>query len=199
MFTTLFANDVEFFWVLICPSYILFCEFCLFWIRLFSSYWVLKILYILDEVHCWTCDLQIFSPSLYLRNPMDWSTPSFPVLHCLLEFAQTHVYWVSDAIQPSYPLSPCYPSAFYLSHHQDIFQCQLLSAVQSIRASASASVLPMNIQDWFPLGWTGLISFQSKGLSRLFSSTTVQKHQFFGAQSSLWSNSHICTRLLEKP
>ena len=62
---------------------------------------------------------------------------------------------------------------------------------QSIGASASASVLPMNIQDWFPLGWNGWISLQSKGLSRIFSNTTVQKHQFFSAQFSLWSNSHI--------
>ena len=61
----------------------------------------------------------------------------------------------------------------------------------SIGASASASVLPMNFRDWSPLGWTGWISSQSKGLSRVFSNTTVQKHQFFGAQLSLWFNSHI--------
>ena len=70
---------------------------------------------------------------------------------------------------------------------------------QSIGVSASASVLPMNIQDWLPLGWTGLISLQSKGLSRVFSSTTIPKHQLFGAQPSLWSNSQIRTWLLEKP
>ena len=64
------------------------------------------------------------------------------------------------------------------------------SGGQRIGVSASASVLPMNIQDWFPLWLTGLISLQSKGLSRAFSSTTVQKHQFFGTQPSLWSNSH---------
>ena len=64
---------------------------------------------------------------------------------------------------------------------------------------ASASVLPMDIQDWFPLGLTSWISLQSKGLSRVFSNTTVQKHQFFGAQRSLWSNSHIHTWQLEKP
>ena len=69
---------------------------------------------------------------------------------------------------------------------------------QSIGASASASLLPMNIQDWFPLGWTGCISLQSKGLSRVFSNTTVQKHQFFSTQHSLWFNSHIHTWLLEK-
>ena len=70
---------------------------------------------------------------------------------------------------------------------------------QSIGVSASASVLPMNTQDWFPLGWTGRISLQSKGLSRVFSNTTVQKHQFFGAQLSSQSNSHIHTWPLEKP
>ena len=71
------------------------------------------------------------------------------------------------------------------------------SGGQSIGASTSASVLPMNIQDWFPLGWTGWTSLLSKGLSRVFSNTTVQKHQFFGAQFSLWSNSAIHTWLLE--
>ena len=73
------------------------------------------------------------------------------------------------------------------------------SGGQSIRGSASALVLPMNIQDWFPLGLTGLISLQSKGLSRVFSNTTVQKHQFFGAQPSSQSNSHIHTWPQEKP
>ena len=73
------------------------------------------------------------------------------------------------------------------------------SSGQSIGVSASASVLPMNIQDWFPLGWTGLISLQSKGLSRVFTSTIVQKHQFFSDQFSLQSNSHSHTWLLEKP
>ena len=72
------------------------------------------------------------------------------------------------------------------------------SGGQSIGASASASVLPMNIKHWFPLGWTGWISLQSKGLSRVFSNTTVQKHQFFGAQPSSQSNSHIHTWPLEK-
>ena len=70
---------------------------------------------------------------------------------------------------------------------------------QSIGVSASTSVLPKNIQDWFPWGLTGLISLQSKGLSRVFSSTTIPKHQFFGAQLSSQSNSHIHTWLLEKP
>ena len=72
------------------------------------------------------------------------------------------------------------------------------SSGQGIRASASASVLPMNIQDWFPLGLIGLISLQYKGLSRVFSSTTIWKHQFSGSQPSLWSNSHIYIWLLKK-
>ena len=70
---------------------------------------------------------------------------------------------------------------------------------QIIGPSVSVSVLPMNIQDWFPLGLTCLISLLSKGISRIFSNTTVQKHQFFGTELSLWSNSHIYTWLLEKP
>ena len=75
----------------------------------------------------------------------------------------------------------------------------LISGGQSIGTSDSAPVPPMNIQDWFPLGWTDLISLLSKGFSRVFSNTIVQKHQFFSIQPSLWSNSHTCTWLLEKP
>ena len=90
-----------------------------------------------------------------LCDPMDCSTPCFPVHHQLPESAQTHVHWVSDAIQPSHPLSSPSPSAFNLSPHQGLFQGVSSShqVGQSIGVSASASVLPMNIQDWFPLGW----------------------------------------------
>ena len=113
-------------------------------------------------------------------DPMDCSTTGFPVQ--IPELAQIHVHQVGDAIQPSHPLSS--PPAFNLSHHQGLFKWVYFfaSGGQSIGASASASVLSMNIQDWFPLGLTGLISLLSKGLSRVFSNTTVQKHQFFGAQ-----------------
>ena len=76
---------------------------------------------------------------------------------------------------------------------------QFSSGGQITGVSTSASILPINIEDWFPLGWTGLISMQSKGFSRVFSNTTVQKHQFISAQLSLYSNSHIHTWLLEKP
>ena len=95
------------------------------------------------------------------------------------------------------PLSSCLQS-FPASGSFPVSQF-FTSGDQSIGASASASVLPMNIQDWFPLGLTGLMSLQSKGLSRVFSNTIVQKHQFFGAQPSLWSKSHIHTWLVEKP
>ena len=131
-------------------------------------------------------------------RPMDCSMPGFPVYHQLLELAHTHVLRIGDAIQPSHPLSSPSPPAFNLSQHQGLFQW-VSSLHPSIGLSASASVLPMNIQDWFPLRWTGWISLQSRGLSRVFSNTTVQTHQFFGAQLSLQSNSHIHTWLLEKP
>ena len=133
-----------------------------------------------------------------LCNPMDCSTSGFPVIHYLLELAQTHVHWVGDAIQPSHPLLSLSPPAFNLSQHQGLFQW-VSSLHQVVGASASASVLPMNIQGWFPIGLTDLLSLLSKGLSRVFSSTIVWKHQFFGAQPSLWSNCHIRTWLLEKP
>ena len=75
----------------------------------------------------------------------------------------------------------------------------LMSRFSISGTGTSASVLLMNTQSWFPLGLTGLISLQSKGLSKIFSNNTVQKHQFFGAQPSLWSNFHTCSQLLEKP
>ena len=116
------------------------------------------------------------------------------------EFAQTQVHWISDVIQPSHSLSSPSPPAFNLSQHQGLSMSRFFSSGgQRFGASASASVLPMNIRDWFPLRWTGWISLQSKGLSRVFSNTTVQKHQFFGAQLSSQSNSHIHTWPLEKP
>ena len=137
-----------------------------------------------------------------LCDPMDCNMPGLPVHHQLPEFTQTHVHWVGDAIQPSHPLSSLCPPAFNPSQHQGLFQWVsqfFASGGQSIGVSASASVLPGNTQDWSPLGWAGWISLQSKGLSRVFSNTTVQKHQFFSTQFSLWSNSHIQTWLLEKP
>ena len=89
------------------------------------------------------------------------------------------------------PFSSCLQS-FPTSGSFQMSQC-FTPGGQSIRVSASASILPMNIQDWFPLGWTGWISLQSKGLSTVFSNITVQKHQFFGPQLCIWSNTHIHT------
>ena len=133
-----------------------------------------------------------------LSKPMDFSTPGFPVLHHLPELAQTHIHWVSDAIQPPHPLSSPSTPAFNLCQHQ-IFSKELALPIRWPNIGASASDLLMNIQDWFPLGLTALVSLRSRGLSRVFSNTTVQKHQFFSAQPYLWSNSYIDTWLLEKP
>ena len=145
--------------------------------------------------------LLLFSCCPTLCDSVDCSMSGFPVLHYLPEFAQTHVHWISDTIQPSHPQSSLSPPAFNLSQHQDLFQWVSSShqVVKVLRVSASASVLPMNIQGWFPLGLTGLISLLSKVFSKVFSSTTIQKHQLSGTQPSLWSNSHIHTWLLEKP
>ena len=117
----------------------------------------------------------------------------------LPEFTQIHVHWVSDTLYSSHPVTP-FSSCLQSSLASESFPVSqfFASGGQSIGVSASASVLPMITQDWSPLEWTGLISLQSKGLSRVFSNTTVQKHQFFNAQPSLWSNSHIHTWLLEK-
>ena len=122
---------------------------------------------------------------LTLCDPMNRSMPGLPVHHQLLEFTQTHVLWVSDAIQPSHSLSSPSPLAFNLSQHRGLFKWV---SSQSIGVSASTSVLPMNTQGWSPSEWTGWISLQSKGLSRVFSNTSIQKHQFFNAQLSFWSN-----------
>ena len=125
------------------------------------------------------CCCSVTKSCLTLFDPMDCSTPGSSVLHYLPEFAQTHVHWVSDTVQPSHPLSPSSPPALNLSQHQGLFQWVswlFTSGGQSTGASASASDLPMNIQGWFPLGWTGLISLQLKVLSRVFSSTTIWKH-----------------------
>ena len=134
-----------------------------------------------------------------LCDTMDCSTPGFPVPHYLLEFVHTHIHWV---MLPSSHLILCtlfcYPQSFLASGSFSVSQL-FTSGGQGIGASASAPVLQMNIQGWFSLGLTSLISLLSKGPSRDFSSTTVRKHQFFCPQPSLWSKSHIHTWLLEKP
>ena len=128
----------------------------------------------------------------HARPPCPSPTPGVHPNPCSLS------QWCHPTISSSVvPFSSC-PQSFPASGS---FQMSWLfaSGGQSIGLSASTSVLPMNTQDWSPLGWTGWISLQSKGLSRVFSNTTVQKHQFFSAQLSSQSNSHIHTWPLEKP
>ena len=107
-----------------------------------------------------------------------------------------------ELVMPSNHLSLCCPlilPSIFPSIRVFSNESALCIRWPNIGVSASTSVLPMNTQDWSPLGWTGWISLQSRGLSRVFSNTTVQKHQFFNAQIPLYSNSHIHTWLLEKP
>ena len=116
--------------------------------------------------------------------------PGLPVLHKLLELAQTYVHQVSDAVQLSHPL-PSPSPAFSLSQHQGLFSESVLHIRWPKYWSFSFNISPSNeYSGLISFTLTGLISLQSKGLSRVFSNTTVQKHQFFGAQLSLWSNSH---------
>ena len=132
-----------------------------------------------------------------LWDPRDCSMPGFPVHHQLLETTQIHVHWVSDAIQTSHPLLSPSPPTFNLSQHQVFSNESVLCIRWPKNWGFSFNISPYN-------EYSGLISFRMdllavKGLSRVFSNTTVQKHQLFSAQLSLWTNSHIHTWLLEKP
>ena len=133
-----------------------------------------------------------------LCDPMDCSTPGLPVHHQLPELVQTHVQWVGDTIQSSHPLPSPFPPAFNISSIT-VFSNESVLCIRWPKYwnFSFSIVLPMNIQDLFPLGLTGFISLQSKGLASVFSNTTVQKHQFFSSRPSLWSNPRICTWLLE--
>ena len=145
------------------------------------------------NVHCCCSSVAKLCPTLC--NPMDCSTSGSPVLHYLLEFAwnmSIESVMLSNNLIVFYllillPASVSFPMSQFFA-----------SGSQSIGASALAPVVWMNIQGSFPLGLTSLISLQSKRLSRVFSSTTIQKHQFLSTQPYLWSNSHINTWLLEK-
>ena len=130
--------------------------------------------------------------SQHARPPCPSSTPGDHSNSCPLS------QWCHPTISSSVvPFSSC-PKSLPASGSFPVSQLFAWGG-QSTRVSASASVLSVNTQDWSPLGWTGWISLQSKGLSRVFSNTTVHKHQFFGIQLSLLSNSHVHTCLLEKP
>ena len=145
----------------------------------------------------WSC-CSVGKSCLTLSNSMDYSIPGFLVLHHFLEFTQIHVLWV---MMQSNHLILCHPllllSSSFPASGSFPMSWLFASGHQSIGTSALALVLPVNIQDWFPLGLTSLISLLSKGLSRVFSSTTIWKHQFFGTQHTLWFNSHIPKWLLE--
>ena len=134
---------------------------------------------------------------LNLCNPVNCSMPGLPVHHQLPKFTPTHVHWVGDAIQPSHPLSSPSSPAFNLSRHHSLFLMNQLYASGGQSIAASASVLLMSIQDWFPLGLTDSISLQSKWLWSLLQhhnskASILQYSAFFMV------NSHIHTWLLEK-
>ena len=151
----------------------------------------------------WEGSVQFISVAqscLILCNPMACSTPGLSVHHQLLEFTQTHVHRVSDAIRHlilcrPLPLLPRIPPSITVFSNESTL-CMRWPKYWNF---SFRSVLKKNTQDWSPLVWTGWISLQSKGLSRGFSITTVQKHQFFSTQLSSQSNSHIHTWPLEKP
>ena len=128
-------------------------------------------------------------------NPVDCSTPGFPVPHHLLESAQVHVHCIGDAVQPSYPLTPSSPSAVSLSQHQGLFQTVIClhQMTKILELQLQHQSFRWNTQSWSPLRLTGLISLLSKGLLWVFSSTTVWRHQFFGVLPSLQSSTHtVC-------
>ena len=140
--------------------------------------------------HVWLCHLMDYSK--HTRLP--YLSPSPGAYSNSYPLSQWCHPTISSSVLPFTSCLQSFPALGSFLMSQFFASCG-----QSIRASASASVFPMNIQDLFPLGLTSWISLQSKGLSGVFSNTTVQKHQFFSIQPSLWSNSHIHTWLLEKP
>ena len=163
----------------------------------------------LAQLYCYRCFYQLSTSSLY-------SFSSVQLLSCVwpheLQHTRPPCLTNSWSLPKLMSIESVMPSSHLILGHPLLLLPPILSSIrvfpvnqlfawggQSIGVSASASVLPVNTQDWSPLGWTSWISLQSKGLSRVFSNTTVQKHQFFSAQLSLQSNSHIHTWVLEKP
>ena len=150
------------------------------------------------ECSCCCCSVTKLWPTPY--NPMDCNVPGFPVLYSLPVCSNSCPLnqWCYPTTSSSVALFSSCPQSFPASASFP-FSWLFTSGGQSIGASASTSVLPMNIQGWLLLSLTSLSSLLSKGLSRVFSSTAIQKHQFLGTKPSSRSNSHICTWLLEKP
>ena len=144
---------------------------------------------------CRLCCWSVTQSCLTLCDPMDCSMLGFPIPHHLPESAQVQVHRISDAVQPSHPLMPfSFPTIgiFPMSH-------LFASDDQNPGASASASVFPVSIQSWSPFRLTGLISLLSRGLSRVFPNTMIQRHQFFGILPFLWSSFHNSTWPLGRP
>ena len=137
----------------------------------------------------WWCCFSVAVSCLTLCDPMDCSTPGSSVLHHLPEFAQTSIHWVSDVIQSPHPLSPpnprssC-PQSFPASGSFPVSQ---LFTSGGQRSAASASVLPMDIHGWFPFELTGLLSWQSRGLSRVLTSSTVPGSGIFFSSEKNWA------------
>ena len=164
---------------------------------LFDSFFVFYVPIICQEVCC--CCFSVTQWCLIVCDPMDCSTPGLPVppiswmgkfVFIVSVMLSSHlILWCPLLFCPqSFPASGTFPMS-----------CLFISDDQNTGISASASVLPVNIQGWSPLSLTGLISLLSKGLSGVFSSTTVQRHQFFGVLPSSWSNSHNHTWPLGRP
>ena len=164
---------------------------------LINHFFSVGMIYVCFSYLCCCCSVtksysNLLTPWLQLaRLSCPSLTPRVCSVSCLLS------WWCYLTISSSAaPFYFCLQS--FLASESFLMSRLFLSGGQSIGASTSASVLPMSTQGWFPLGLTGLISFQSKRLLKVFSSTTIPKYQFFSIQSSLWSNSHINMWLLEK-
>ena len=180
-----------------------FPPFFSLWQPSFYCFWIQLHFFFLSPLPCffkgstykWFISVQVMS----LWDPMDCSTPDFPVPYRLLEFAQVHIHCISDALQPSHPLLPSFSffSQSFPASGSFPMSWLFVSGVSSIGVSASASVFPMNIQGWFPLRLTNLIALLFWELSRVFSAP-----QFKSINSSvlsiLYGTPHNCRWLLER-
>ena len=164
-----------------------------------TGLWFPLIMALINPYHCCCC-CSVTQSCPTLCNPMDCSTPGFPVLHCPLEFAQRHVHWL---VMPSNYLILCHPILFLPSIFLRIrvFSNELALCIWwTVYSSFNCSISPFNEYSgliYFRIDWFDLLAVQ--GTLKTFSNTTVRNHQFFGAQPSLWSNFHISRWLLEKP
>ena len=165
----------------------------------FKSSTLFELRFVYSMRKCFVSVLFVTESCLTLCNL--WTSASQATLSCTISWSLLKLMSV-ESVMLSNHLTLCDPLLLCLQSfpvwRSFPMSWLFLSGCKSTGGSAWSTVLPMNSQDWFPLGWTGWISLQSQGLSRAFSNTTIQKHQFFSAYPSLWFTSHICTRLLEK-